>query len=412
MISIEELSERLSLKGRFASDVVWNTASFFVLGISGILLNILIGRAYHAEALGVFNQVFALYIFFSQFAVFGIHLSVVKHIAEFSNDNAVAAAVARSGVVVVSVTGLLVSIVAFGFSESIGRFLGSEDVGLSWQLVAPGLWFFSINKVLLGILNGHRHMKVFAICQALRFIFIVAILSILIVEHVSVPYLALSISCAEVILSFVLIIALCYCKVPFRSPSLKNWPSKHFRFGSKSFLSGTLGELNTRIDILMLGIFLSDTHVGIYSMAALVVEGIMQFSTVVRNVLNPVLTKLYVQEQFDELQQLIRQGVSLFFYAMLIVGGLTCVSYPFVIELLVGDSHFYTSWIPFCILIAGFVLRSGYFPFNMLLVQAGLPGWFTIQRGMVVLTNIVLNVLFIPLWGIETQVRPPTISIA
>src|SRR5690349_7530199 len=60
---------------QFRVEVIWNLASFVILGLSGVLINILIGYAYDASALGVFNQVFAVYIFFSQLAVGGIHLS-------------------------------------------------------------------------------------------------------------------------------------------------------------------------------------------------------------------------------------------------------------------------------------------------------------------------------------------------
>jgi hypothetical protein len=58
--------------GRFRRDVAWNVASIAVLGVSGIALNAIIARTYDAAALGVFNQVMAAYILFSQLAVGGV----------------------------------------------------------------------------------------------------------------------------------------------------------------------------------------------------------------------------------------------------------------------------------------------------------------------------------------------------
>ena len=62
---------------KFSADVAWNVGSLAVLGVSGILLNVLIGRCYDEAALGVFNQALAAYIFFSQLAV-GVTMTTIN----------------------------------------------------------------------------------------------------------------------------------------------------------------------------------------------------------------------------------------------------------------------------------------------------------------------------------------------
>ena len=57
---------------KFRRDVLYNVAGLGVAGVCGILLNFLIGTLYDAAALGIFNQVFATYIIFAQFAVLGV----------------------------------------------------------------------------------------------------------------------------------------------------------------------------------------------------------------------------------------------------------------------------------------------------------------------------------------------------
>ena len=52
---------------------------------------------------------------------------------------------------------------------------------------------------------------------------------------------------------------------------------------------GVLLEMNSKIDIFMIGIFLSDSKVGIYSFCALFVEG-FQIFTVLQNIYNPILS--------------------------------------------------------------------------------------------------------------------------
>ena len=45
----------------------------------------------------------------------------------------------------------------------------------------------------------------------------------------------------------------------------RSWLKRHLAFGARGLMSGVFLELNTRIDVLAIGLFLSDTDVGTYS---------------------------------------------------------------------------------------------------------------------------------------------------
>ena len=49
--------------------------------------------------------------------------------------------------------------------------------------------------------------------------------------------------------------------------------------------------MNTKVDLLMVGLFLSDSKVGIYSLASLFAEGFL-FVIVIQNILNPKISNL------------------------------------------------------------------------------------------------------------------------
>ena len=53
-------------------------------------------------------------------------------------------------------------------------------------------------------------------------------------------------------------------------------------------MSGILTEVNTRVDILVLGYFHGDTLVGVYSFAAILAEGFSQLPMVVRRSIDPL----------------------------------------------------------------------------------------------------------------------------
>ncbi len=62
---------RIEISQKHSSNVLWNIASYAVIAIAGLLLNFVVVFYYDVSVLGVFNQVFAFYIFLSQLAVGG-----------------------------------------------------------------------------------------------------------------------------------------------------------------------------------------------------------------------------------------------------------------------------------------------------------------------------------------------------
>ena len=65
--------QREDLSSKFGQDVIWNVASYGIMAVSGVVINVIIWLVYSPDVLGVFNQVFAVYVIASQFAVAGVH---------------------------------------------------------------------------------------------------------------------------------------------------------------------------------------------------------------------------------------------------------------------------------------------------------------------------------------------------
>jgi len=159
------------LSGKFQQDVIWNFASLAVLGASGILLNVLIGRCYDEAALGIFNQTLAAWFLFSQLAVIGIDRSTLRAVAEHVDDRGKVTSITVAALLATAALAALVTALycaSFGWLERWYR--GSPNVGLGLTVSAPGLFFFAINKVLLAVVNGVQRMRAFAIYQSLRYL--------------------------------------------------------------------------------------------------------------------------------------------------------------------------------------------------------------------------------------------------
>ena len=291
------------MKNRFLEGIIWNYGSLFILSISGFLFNCIIMQFYDASVLGIFNQAYAWYVVLSQITVMGIHMSVGKSTAEFCKDNEKVKNIVFTAIIET----LLISVIVVAILEYILPLVVTENQNLlhSMQAVVLGLVFFSLNKVLLAYLNGISAMKMYAIFQSLRYIFISVFIYCMAALHIEGCYLSFSLGMAEIILMLLICIVLAKKKL-IGGRVEKGWIVEHLKFGIKILPANMVLELNAKVDILCLGLVLRDDYlIGIYSFAALFAEGFYQIYVVIRRSINPQITNFYVSDSFiDSVQKL------------------------------------------------------------------------------------------------------------
>ena len=386
-------------RSKFQIDLSWNVVGMAVVGISGILLNYFIARWYDTATLGVFNQVLAVYMFLSQLAVMGIHHSTLKHVAEYAEDGKAIGGIVLSGVALASASGVLIAGASLGCAGWVASLLESPAVGTGLWWATPGLLCFGVNKVLLGALNGRRHMRAFAICQALRFVGMLLGLAIGKALGLSAEYVPGVLSIGE---GLTLVAALGAVSYDLDWPAfaaVKGWVQRHVAFGLKGFLSGLMLELNTRVDVLMLGWFATDSVVGGYSFASMVIGGFYMLLAVIRSQYNPLLVEMLAQGELDKLSALVKRGKKNTYIAIIAIGAISVGVYAFGIPLILADPILHESWIVYAILVAGIAAAAGYLPFNQILLQGGLPGWHTVMMFGIVAFNVVANAVLIRWFG-------------
>jgi O-antigen/teichoic acid export membrane protein len=386
------------LSAKLSSDLIWNTASIAIMGVVGLLLNIVIARYYGASILGVFNQVYVIYILLSQLAVSGIHLSILKVTAQYGKEPAVVRESFSAAFLLTIITAGIVTSLAFWGKDLISKALSSPRVAVGLFWVLPGLFLFSLNKALLALLNGLRRMKAYATFQALRYIMMLSSLIALVFLKVDGSYIPILFSMAEGIL---FLLQLPY-SAPWFRPNLSKkalkWMKAHWVFGIKAMVGNLLLDINSRVDILLLGLFASDSVVGVYSFAAMLADGFTQLPEVFRTVINPVLTQTFYENGKLALEATVQRGKKWSYLVLIPVGLATILCYPFLIRLGFG-SEFNRSWPIFTILMAGVLISAGYLPFQLVFNQVGQPGTQTLLLVLFFITNVTLNLLLIPLFG-------------
>ena len=228
------LNARDWLHEKLNRDILWNLVSLGVLGAGGIVVNAVVFRFFGSDTLGVFNQVYALYIILSQISVGGLQFSVLKHVSYHQDDRSACADIVTAALLLVSGGSLVLSAVVYPAAGFVGALLDSSEVTVGLRAVLPGILFFSANKVLIMSLNGLRHMRAYAVFRSLRYLLLP--LCILGALGISLPpsRLPLSLTVTEGVLFVGLLGVIGTRILPLRLRSgVRQWIAPHLSFGSR-----------------------------------------------------------------------------------------------------------------------------------------------------------------------------------
>lgn len=398
-------SEILNRPSRFNVDyrqlddhALWNIVGLGLMGAAGVALNCVVVRIYGPAVLGIFNQVFAVFIVAGQLISGGLYFSTLQMTAVAPLENRPVARVWTASLLIGVVTAGLGCAGLWKILPSLGRWFQSPGVeeGLRWAL--PGLFFFALNKVGLAVVNGLSAMRGFAVIQTSRAILIVGSVSALAFLGWPGPSLPAAFTIAEAIVGVGLFLWLAR-RVGFGRVSFSADIFPTILFSLKGLLAGLLLEVNTRVDVLMLGFFMSDRVVGIYSFAALLAEGLLQVPYILSANVNALLTscvRVADASQRKVFIQKLKKRARQVFWPIL---GVSAMGFPFLAAFFLPEDGG-VAWRVFLMLTAGMAVATGAWPFFMILNQAQKPEWFTLQMIGMVGINVMANLFFIPIWGI------------
>ena len=385
-------------KNRMLEGIIWNYGSLIILSVSGFLFNCLITYFYDAVALGVFNSTYAWYCVLSQITTWGVHMSVVKLIPEYKEsrrerDRIMNAALLE--VVFSAGTGVIVI-------ESVVPHIITDNGNLlkSMQIAMPGLFFFSLNKVILNYLNGLSEMKPYAVFQSIRYISIVLIIWLLGIWKCDHVWLSFSLAGAEVIVFVAALAYLLYRKLLGRGISLC-YIRENIRFGTRILPANMVLELNTKVDIICLGFVLRDDYlIGIYSFAIIFVEGFYQLFITVRRSINPKITECYVDNGLQQGMEEINVNLKKYLRILSPIALLLVAIGYYVICCFLGQRDYIVGLQYLVIICTAIIISGRKIIFGNIFAQTGFPVYESMINLITVASNFFLNLLLIYVSGL------------
>ena len=251
----------------------------------------------------------------------------------------------------------------------------------------------------MALLNGLRKMKIYALNQSARWIMMLVVVVACVLLDFPVYYTVLCIPISECIIA---IWMLFYTRHLFNVTSKRSiiWMKKHLHFGLKTLLISITSETNKKTDILLLGFFMNNYDVGIYSFASTIVKGLLMFTGTVQVNINPIVSNLWASNQKEKLEKYVKQIVKVMLIIVLPSVSLVGIAYPFLLKIFMKNTNFGESIVVFYILLAGIILPAIYYFAGAFLAMAN---FLTTSLKSVLLIlgfNIITTIILVLSFGL------------
>ncbi len=397
---IKSLQNKYSISEKLKVDTFWNLFSYLIIGLCGITLPLLTAKYFNPNILGILNTSLIILTICSQISGFGIHFSVLKYVSEHYKDIEKVCTIMLSSLLLVSFTSLIFTLLFFILINPINSLFPEKNMYMGLLLITPALYLLSVNKVLLGYYNANRKMKLFAIVNTVRYLNWIIVLLIFIIHDLPSLYLPILFAISESVVFLINLPVVLFFFKYYDSKNLRNWVEKHFTFGIKAMHGAIFVDFNSRADVLAVGIFTNTYMTGIYTIASMLVDGFIQLTIVLRIIINPLITKYYVEFGKGELLMQLKKGKLLFYIIGTPLIIFTIILFPFIIDIFNISSDYKIAYLPLIITLIGLMLSFGYQPFQMIFVQTGYPLVQTVFWGVILFLNILLSVFFVYKYGI------------
>jgi O-antigen/teichoic acid export membrane protein len=184
-----------------------------------------------------------------------------------------------------------------------------------------------------------------------------------------------------------------------------SFTSSSVRFGLKSYLQNLFGALNYRLDIYLLAFFLAPEQVAFYAIAVSVAEVAWYIPNTVGLVLFPRLSNAPLEEIHAITARVCRSTVAATFMIVVLIGTAGWLLVPAIY-----GAPYQASVLPLLILMPGVIFMAIYKVLTRNFTSRDRQQVSILAAFLAMLTNIGLNLILIPLYGVPGAAFASTLS--
>lgn len=393
-------------------DVQWSFLSLATSSLAHLLLRMVLGKELGPRGLGIYTLVFTIYMFGMQFAAFGYGAALTNYIAKYESNTSKIREYISSGVIGSIVSGLIISILLYSFSVYIStNFFHIPEMATLLKVTAVCFPFIAIQKATLGTLNGFRKMNHFALINILQntFVFLISIFFVF--------FLKMGVTGAVV--GFVIptlvtgVISILYIKNYFSLPSrvlLGSVLREISWFGFYIVLGNSINMLNTQISSLLIGRFMTETDVGYYATAVIIMQGTTLLPSAVQAVTTPSIAQHYGKKEYSKIRKLIKNTMSKIFAIELLFLIFLTIFGKSIIDTLFSE-EFAPAYAPMLVLSIGYLMYAPWMSVGAIFAGIGKVNLSFKINCLCAILNTTLNLSLIPKFGLIGAASATTLAL-
>ncbi|MFB4167266.1 flippase [Virgibacillus sp. JSM 102003] len=380
----------------------------------GLLFNIVAARFLGAEIYGEFMYIFTFISFFPILALFGLQQGLVYFIPKYNETgkNEERNSIITFSFLLVFLFSSIIVLLIYCNSEYIaGKLLNNPDLNHLVKLMSPLLIFMALSQLSQGVFRGTNKIKYYVTNQELLApllkIFVLLVTLFIGGEYYSLPFAYYT----GVIIGTIYLVIIIYKLRLFGKLSLLKL-SKYkelFRFSLPLLFTGYLGLISQKSDLLMIGYFLGEGQVGIYSIA-LKIGTLSSFILVAFNTMfAPTISSLYHKNDMNSLLNLYKVFTKWIVLVNLVAFSLILIFSESIMKLF-GESYIEGS-LALVLVSIGQVVNAGVGSAGYIIIMTGNSKQAMYINIISVVVNVSLNIMLIPEFGIEGAAFSSLVSV-
>lgn len=355
-----------------------------IIGFIGLIY---FARSLGAEQLGIFFLFQAAVSLLAILSDFGIREGIEKRVSEGENPSKYLTSGMIMKLLLVSIVGLLVYI----FRDYTNAYIGGEVA----VLLIAALVCKSFVEAVIHALRGELRVGETASLEFARQLIWVGAGAILILMGLNYNALIYSYIGGLIV---VLLWGLSKLSMSFDFPS-RSYISSIWEYSKYSFIGAIGGTFYSWIDVIVIGFFLTSTHVGAYEMAWRIAGAVTMLSGTIAFTVFPQVSKWDAEQNIDKIEELLPKALTASFFLVIPALFGTVVLSQEILGILFGDEFVIASLVLITFMVVNLIQAVTVIT-SRVLRAIGHPKLVAKARMVSITLNVSLNILFVWLFGI------------
>lgn len=371
----------------------------------GYFTRIILARGLTVEDYGLFFAVFSFVSFLLFFRDLGLGSALVKHLAEFKAKKQFNEI--KTGIFAVLISLLVLSAIFGLFLYISAPFLShnyfkDDRAAIILYFFIAYILFSALFLFLGNIFQGFQKIKTFSLMEPIRCTIVLIAIILLLREDYGVfsPVMAYTISWLAVFFIFLPFAWRAFAFLKYKIQDMHAITKQLYLFGTAVALAQIGSKVIARIDILILTYFTSLTDVGIYNAVQPTALLFLFFSGSITPALYPLVSELWTKKDNRRLTEGIRL-LHKYSFLFTIPAFLTVFVFSSLFLKITFGEQYVVGSTALQILLIGMLFLLVASVNNTVLSAIGKPQAVTKAFIFVAVINILLNLILIPLLGIN-----------